>query len=324
MTLKDMMPIAIEDFITALALPVDVFVRLSDDKLVLVCKAGTRASRSQLESYQSKDLLQVWVRKTDYHLLSQQSITIAGFAVKKGDLQVSQKTAVLTAAAKTVFKQFDNIGVTAGSYTDARLITEATVTFVESHVRLAAIFDSLRQFSDELLTHAMAVSVLSAVLGSNMGWTKRHTLEKLALGGLLHDIGLKSLPADLLAKPRIQMTPEEVALYETHPFRGMELVSSLGIVPDDVVAIVYEHHENAMGQGYPQRMRDIKAHPLARVIGVANQFCELVFPNVNTPNVKNMREAVQHMEFTMGLPFNREVFRALKKIVDEPSVKKVS
>jgi putative nucleotidyltransferase with HDIG domain len=321
MTLQDVLPIPITDFITTLALPTDVFVRLSEDKFILICKAGVKTSLEQLSSYQSKDVQYVWVRKVDYFKLSHQSITLAGLAIRNGDLQTQQKTRVLSAAAKTVFHQFEHVGISTAVYNDAKLITEATVNLVESHVLLADLFESLNDCADNLLQHSMAVSLLSAMVGTAMGWEKRQTIEKLALGGLLHDIGLKTLPPELLTKSLAQMTPEETHLYETHPYRGMQLLLSLGIVPDDVVSIIYEHQENALGQGYPQRIRDIKMHPLARVVSAVDYFTNLTFPNVNCPIPKNAREAIVYMEHTIGAPFNREVFRTLKKVINGENFK---
>ena len=321
MATQEMLPIPIADFITALAMPVDIFVRLGDDKFVLVCKAGTKTSIEQLSSYHSKDVHYVWVRKSDYYKISNQSITIAGLAVRRGDIEAKHKTRVLSAATKTIFHQFDHIGISIGMYNDAKAVTEATVTMLESHRDLGPFFVTLQDCSDEILRHSMAVSILSTMIGVALGWEKKLTLEKLALGGLLHDIGLKTIPPELLTKPKSQMTFEETQIYETHAFRGMQLLLSLGIVPDDIVSIVYEHHENALAQGYPQRIRDVKIHPLARVVGLADFFVDLTIANVNCPVPKNPREALLYMEHTLGMPYNREVFRALKRIVDGESRK---
>ncbi len=152
-------------------------------------------------------------------------------------------------------------------------------------------------------------------------WENKQTMEKLALGALLHDIGLKSLPTDLVNKPRAKMSFEEVQLYETHPFKGMQMLLGLGIVPDDVIAVVYEHHENAIGQGYPRKLRNLKIHPLAKIISLASDFCDLTLPGPNNSAVRSPREAIMTIEITMGQPHNREAFRALQLIVNKEFAK---
>ncbi|NJL24042.1 MAG: HD domain-containing protein [Calothrix sp. SM1_5_4] len=201
-------------------------------------------------------------------------------------------------------------------YNNAKQITEAVVALVETHKALSALFIALAKVSDQLLAHSVAVSTLSIMIGQNMGFQKKQTLEKLAMGGLLHDIGMKSLPPELIEKPLAAMSPEEIQIYETHAYKGMQMLQSLGIVPDDVVSIVYEHHENSIGQGFPQRIRDVKIHPLAKVTALADAYASLILPNVNCPVPKNPREALMYIEHTLGIPYNREAFRALKRLIE--------
>ena len=120
------------------------------------------------------------------------------------------------------------------------------------------------------------------------------------------------------------MTPDEIQLYETHAYRGTQLLLSLGMVPDDIVSIVYEHHENSLGQGYPRRIRDVMIHPMARVVALANQFVDLTFKGTNCPQPRSPREALIYMEVTMGQPFNKEAFRALKSLVARSEFSQVS
>src|SRR5690606_37650754 len=115
----------------------------------------------------------------------------------------------------------------------------------------------------------------------------------------------------LLTKPKSQMTYDEVQLYESHPYRGMQMLVELGIVPDDVTSIVYEHHENAIGMGYPRRLRNPKIHPLARVVALADEFVNLTVSNPSTDKPKTAREALMIIDVTMGQPFAKDCFKAL-------------
>jgi HD-GYP domain-containing protein (c-di-GMP phosphodiesterase class II) len=52
------------------------------------------------------------------------------------------------------------------------------------------------------------------------------------------------------------------------------LLEGLGIVPSDVIDIVHQHHEDCAGQGYPQQLSRARVHPRAKVVQLANLFCE--------------------------------------------------
>lgn len=319
--LEMMIPISINEFISGTKIPVDVFVRLSDQKFICLAKAGAETQKDQLTSYKNKEVHYLWVRKSEYNKVALHTVAIAGLIINQDNIELKTKSTVLTQAANTVFRQFDNAGISLELFQNAKQVTEATVAICETHRDIVRLLESVARFSDQLIGHSLAVSLVSVLIGQEMGWVKKVTLEKLALGGLLHDIGLKTLPKELVNKSLAEMNTEEMLQYETHAYRGMQLMISLGVVPDDVVSIVYEHHENSLGQGYPQRIRDIKIHPLAKVVGLADQFCYLTMKGLNNPNPKNPREAIIYIEHTMGQPFNKDAFRALKRVVEKPDAK---
>lgn len=310
-----MAPIPIDELISGANVPVNLYVRIGDNKFILIAKAGTKTDKRQLDNYQDKALEYLWCRKDQYGALVTSTLIIAGMIVKKNSFDLQVKSNVLTKVAKTIFRNMDEAGLNIDSYEHAKEIVEATVTLAENHKDLYLLFDSLKDCSDNLLRHSMAVSTVSVLIAKEMGWDSRSTIEKLALGALLHDIGKKALPRALLDKPKSLMTAEEYQLYETHPYKGMQMLMDLGVVPDDVVSIVYEHHENSIGQGYPRRLRNLKIHPLAKIVAIADEFCNLIMPTPSLPGSKSPREAIMAIKVTMGQPYNKECFEALEKIV---------
>ncbi|MGE4133306.1 MAG: HD-GYP domain-containing protein [Bdellovibrionales bacterium] len=315
-TPADFMPIPIHEFVNGITIPVDLYIRLSEEKFVLVGKSGSHNSIDQFKNYQNKEVAYLWVLKKEYYKITHQTISIAGIGLSKKDLDDKVKTTLISHAARSVFRQMDGLGLDMESYNNSKMVCEAVMGLVDTHKSLADLLASFKSYSDQLLSHSIAVSTIAVLLGQAMGYEKKATLEKLSLGGLLHDVGLKSLPQDLTKKSLAEMTPDEVQLWETHPYRGMQMLQSLGIVPDDIVSIVYEHHENSIGQGFPQRIRDVKIHPLAKIVCLADAYVDLILPNPNCPEPKNPREALMYIEHTLGIPYNKEAFRALKKVIE--------
>ncbi len=312
----EFLPIPISEFVNGVTIPVDLYMRLSDEKFVMVGKAGAHSNVDQFKNYQNKEVSYLWVKKKEYYKITHQSITIAGIAITKKDLDGSKKATLITHSARAMFRQIEGVGLDLETYNNSKLICDAVLGMVETHRSLTDLLGSLKSYNDQLMSHSVAVSALAVMIGQGLGYEKKATLEKLSLGGLLHDVGMKALPPELLKKPIATMVPEEIQLYETHSFKGMQMLQSLGIVPDDIVSIVYEHHENSIGQGFPQRLRDVKMHPLAKVVALADAYANLIIANVNCPVPKNPREALMYIEHTLGIPYNREAFRALKKIIE--------
>ncbi len=319
---KDLMPLPLSDFTKGVRVPVDVYIRLGEENFVLVWKAGTINDPEQFKNYEAKEVSYVWVLRKDYFKLAHQAVSLAGVALSNKDMADSKRTVLVTMAARSLFRQVENQGVDLELYSNAQQVTEAVVGLMETHKTFGDLFASLATFSDQLLAHSVSVSFMSVLLGTKLGYEKKTTLEKLALAGLLHDVGLKALPAELVQKPMASMTSEEILLFETHSYRGQQMLTSLGVVPEDIVSMVYEHHENSIGQGYPQRIRDVKIHPMAKIIALADAYSTLTLANVNCPTPKSPREAIMHIEHTLGIPYNREAFRALKRIIEGDDAKK--
>ncbi len=75
---SNMIPIPIAEFIMGSKIPVDLYIRLSDEKFVCIAKAGAQTDKEQLKSYNNKEVTYLWVHRDEYQKVAQQSISIAG------------------------------------------------------------------------------------------------------------------------------------------------------------------------------------------------------------------------------------------------------
>ncbi len=310
-----MIAVPIKEFISGGVIPVDLYVRLSDNKFVQIAKQDTKAQAQQLQHFEEKQVDFLFIQREDYNSYVSANVTIAGIVLTHKDISAGRKADFVAKAACAVMNEIEHLGMTPESFEHARTVTYATIALVESRADLFQVLEALSKISDHALAHAVAVSATSVMIGRSIGWTKPATIEKVALGGLLHDVGLKELPPEILAKPILDYTPEEKLVYDSHPFRSMEILRSVPSVPDDVVSIAYEHHENSVGLGFPRKLRDMKINPLAKAVALADAFVDLTILNPNCVTPKSALEALNYIEVTMGQPFNKETFTALKIIV---------
>jgi putative nucleotidyltransferase with HDIG domain len=206
----------------------------------------------------------------------------------------------------------------------AQAVANSIIALVSAKEDLDHIVRALGATSDELMKHSLAVSAISVVIGRAMNWTVSTNLQKLALAGLLHDIGLKEIAPEILKKARHQMTTAEVKEYETHVHRGVCILQSMPSVPPEVVAVAMEHHENAIGQGYPKHLRDIKMNPFSRIVALADAFCEFTFPGVNNPKPRSPEEVLKYIGLTLGQPFSKPAYQALRKTLQAEVKKKAA
>ncbi|MCL5960782.1 MAG: HD-GYP domain-containing protein, partial [Chloroflexi bacterium] len=109
---------------------------------------------------------------------------------------------------------------------------------------------SLKSHDNYTFEHSVEVTVAGVLLGKRLGLPFQ-TLQQLALGCLLHDIGKLVVPQDILNKSG-GLSEEEFAVVRQHPQIGYEMVQE--IVPSyQVLArhVILQHHERQDGTGYP-------------------------------------------------------------------------
>jgi putative nucleotidyltransferase with HDIG domain len=121
--------------------------------------------------------------------------------------------------------------------------------------------------------HSERVTLLSLAIGKELRLSARQ-LDAIHRGGLLHDIGKISVPAAVLDKPAA-LTPEEMAVIQTHPAVGARILAPLTVFRD-ILPIVRHHHERFDGSGYPDGLSGEAIPLLARVVAVADVYDALV------------------------------------------------
>jgi len=314
----ELVPVLRNEFINGTAFPADVFFRLTENYYILVAHAGDKANIKELKLSDEVNFL--YVKKSEFKSFVGQSISIAGVLMNRVGLSIDKKAIFISKASSSVSKELSQLGITHEALEHAKFVANNIKTLIELKSDIFAIMELFGSLSLGQLDYAMAVSMVSVALAKNMGWNMNATLEKISLGCLLQDVGMKEFPKSLILKPRHELTNDERSLFETHPFRSAEILRSMPSISDEVISIAYEHHENAIATGYPRRIKDLKMNPLAKVVALSNAFCELTIKSGNNANPRTAAKAIEYLDVTMGQPFNEQAFKALRVIFNVPEV----
>jgi HD-GYP domain-containing protein (c-di-GMP phosphodiesterase class II) len=98
--------------------------------------------------------------------------------------------------------------------------------------------------------HTRRVAMRAVQVGEELGLPPGE-LRALAIGGLLHDIGMLSVPNRILQKPA-GLEEDEFAVIKRHPEWGIKLLRELGGFNSPAQELVHSHHERLDGKGYPR------------------------------------------------------------------------
>lgn len=128
---------------------------------------------------------------------------------------------------------------------------------------------------DRGTAHALNVSIISLLLGRAFG-LGRDELMDLGVGALLHDIGKAELPARVRNRDD-SFTMAETQLYQQHVMKGVALAQQMGLAAGPMLVIA-QHHENADGSGFPQRINVDRMSAASRIVALVNRFDGLCNP----------------------------------------------
>ena len=159
-----------------------------------------------------------------------------------------------------------------------------------------------------LITNLVNVGILATKVGMGLGYHGKE-LERLALAGLLHDVGLFAVPQSLIAKPG-RLTSDERALIEQHPELGYQAIHKAGLKYDWLAQVVRQAHERWNGQGYPNKLKERQINEFAQIIGLVDVFDALVSPRGYRRRFFP-HEAVRELLVAERTAFPREIVKTL-------------
>ncbi len=134
--------------------------------------------------------------------------------------------------------------------------------------RTNELVEQLGEADATLVAHGAGVARLAVAIAERLGIAGQR-LVTLCRAALLHDIGKRYVPREVLAKPGPLLTHER-QLVEAHPAVGATMLLQAGLLAE--AAIVRNHHERWDGSGYPDRLHGDGIPLESRIILVADTF----------------------------------------------------
>ena len=158
----------------------------------------------------------------------------------------------------------DKLRITAGKIVDE---------LIADNSRRIKQFD-IRNKENYRYYHCVNVAVLATIIGIELKY-KEEKLVKLAMAGLLHDVGKIFLPNDVLEK-ETDRDFEEDEVFRLHTKMGYEYLSRYLNIEREVKRCILNHHEKVDGTGYPRQIRGKEIDEFSKIISVVDFYDNLI------------------------------------------------
>lgn len=186
---------------------------------------------------------------------------------------------------------------------------------VEEKQELLALFNidqAFREDIDDAVTHGRLVSNLAVLVAKELSMDDGFC-ENLADAGLLHDIGKLQLGQYLYGRRENALKIEEMKYVRQHPTLGYEFLCKYDILTEEFRKVVYHHHENYDGSGYPMNIKGDDIPLGARILRVCDVYSALIS---DRPYRKAFdKDTAMELMIDEAKNYDMKIFLALMRVV---------
>lgn len=152
--------------------------------------------------------------------------------------------------------------------------------------------------------HSINVCILSATFARFLGHDEGN-IRRIAISGLLHDVGKSKVPVDILNKNG-RLTADELNIMKEHTTFGKDLLLSIGYEDRIAVDVAHTHHERLDGKGYPRGLTASQIPYYAKIIALADCY-DAITSSRCYDSARASMEALDIIYKCRGVQFDNEL-----------------
>lgn len=284
----------------------DTFVHINQH-YILYLRAGDALTAEKIEKLKGADVF--FIREQDRAAYKK----YVHSQMSDDAINVTEKARILRESSFSLVEElFENPDVNQALDQSRELITNF-VEFMGNYPEAMANLIGLSSHDFYTYNHSLDVCIYSLGLGRISGYSKKEDLEELGKGSLFHDIGKRHVNPDIICKNG-PLDDLEWAQMKKHPLYGLQILNNYPNATDGIKACVFEHHENNMGNGYPQQLAGPDIHPMARIVAITDCYDAMTTKRTYNDPMRPTAALTMMTEKLAGR-FDPDLLRAMRTIL---------
>jgi putative nucleotidyltransferase with HDIG domain len=279
----------------------------------LFCAADNPLSPSLIEMIKNRDSLILYVYDTDYLELQGALFSSLESLVRREDISLKDRYFVVQCMAATEIKRHFHLINLDHAVDHLQILGQNISQLVYATSVVPAELLAIAIHNTDTFKHLINVSTYAVLLAKHLGISDENTLNEIATGGLLHDIGKRFMPRQLLDKTTAFDDKEREIIHE-HPRKGYEELHQYESITRGQKMMAYQHHERMDGQGYPVGITGEEIHLWARICAIADVF-EALTGQRHYRKPAPVPQALDYLSKNAGKHFDKEAVQCWQKII---------
>ena len=285
---------------------VDLFVKDSgDSKPLLLCSKDVKISPERLDRIRQQETTQLCVRLGDFDRVGRVLRADLDNLLADDSVPPEERIALLqTAVVAEIEACFRLVNCEKFVAAAERIGQQISRLVCDCPILPGPLFKLLRHDASTF-THVTNVAAYCVLLAKELGISDEDEIQQIAVAALLHDVGKRHIPAEILNKTE-SLTPEEWEVIEQHPRLGyVDLLESESLTEVQRL-VAYQHHERIDGRGYPVRILGDEIHPWSKLTAVVDVFEALTGERPYRLPL-SLTDALDYLRRYAGTQFDKEM-----------------
>ena len=312
-TLREFLPVPIQNFFFNAKVYFDVFTLNAENHYVKALDAGATFSTDHLEHYLRSNVRQFFFKREHYRRCLDHCRVLERTFLKSNQVASGVKISQTLTLARDALKTL---------YVDRPLTELELESVLEFNHALHLLVEQLdltqKHEVDEIFRHVKAyehsvgTAFVAALLTPALGITGEQSVEDVGVAAFLHDIGLHRLLLKLKVEDPEHIEQHELKLYTEHPQISADILREAPGVREAAIEAILQHHERDGGQGFPKKLSGAQISPIAKIIGISDEFVRLAhaLPDCTSADI------IRRMKASAIIEFSEPVALALCQIFD--------
>ena len=285
---------------------VDLYCEPNSSNTPILYRSGTYPlTQADIEDLERRGHKALYVSLSSFATIQKELVQGLDEIVEFDQIPATERFAALQAAvAMEVDIAFQLIRTDKFVTLTRRVVNCISKLFDDEPVLPRSLFDIV-QHDFFTFTHVTNVAAYSMLLAEELGISDIADRRKIAEGAMLHDIGKRFVPAEILCKPG-KLTNEQRQVVQAHPTRGYLDLRKSAELSQNQLMMVYQHHERIDGSGYPVRILGEEIDPWAKLLAVIDVFDALTSKRPYR-NPMKITDALEMLQRSAGSHFDPEI-----------------
>ncbi|MEA3354493.1 MAG: HD-GYP domain-containing protein [Campylobacterota bacterium] len=305
------------------SLPVDktlgysVFKATKGNYYQEVIKSNSICDEKIIEILENEKIDYVYIKHDDFEKYSKNINKYLSDIINDEEETSLNKSAVMHRLARDTMYDLLDGQITKVKINEVSQTIDSTVEFILKDPNAVRSMLEVTTHDYYTYTHSVDVSTYALTFGSHLGLSETQ-LKKLGKGAMLHDLGKKRIPSEIINKNG-KLTDEEFDMMKNHPSFGVDILKEMGEDDEILFSIVEQHHEKLNGKGYPKALGKDEIHPFAQIVTICDIFNALTTKRSYKPAMSTF-EAFEIMNKYMEEEINLKYFNEFVKFMGKNNI----